>query len=135
VTTLLDDTQIADTLESLPGWTGDSTGLRRELQLDPTKDAELRRQIGIDGEAMGHVPSFEKTNGGTLIVLRTDDAGGVTELDVVMASHISDLAHRLSADEPGVDAVRTDETVAVFRAADNSDEVELPRTNTAMLES
>jgi 4a-hydroxytetrahydrobiopterin dehydratase len=135
VTTLLDDTQIADTLESLPGWTGDSTGLRRELQLDPKKDAELRRQIGIDGEAMGHVPSLEKSKGGTLIVLRTEDAGGVTELDVVMASHISDLAHRLSADEPGVDAVRTGDTVAVFRAADSSDEVELPRTNTAMLES
>jgi 4a-hydroxytetrahydrobiopterin dehydratase len=135
VTTLLDDAQIADTLESLPGWTGDSKGLRRELHLDPKQDAELRRQIGVDGEAMGHLPSFEKSNGGTLVVLRTEAAGGVTELDVMMASHISDLAHRLSADEPGVDAVRTDETVAVFRNADSSDEVELPRTNTAMLES
>jgi len=117
VATLLDETLIADTLESLPGWQADGGRLWRDVHLDTDTDAELRRQIAVDAGAMGHEPSFEEADGGTRIVLRTEDAGGITELDVMMASHISDLVHRLEHSEPGVEAERTDETVAVFRAA------------------
>ena len=118
--TLLDEALISDTLQSLPGWHGDTTRLWRDVTLNATQDAELRRQIGIDAGAMGHDPEFEKSKGGTRIVLSTADEGGVTELDVVMASHISDLVHRLSSAEPGITAVRRDAAVAVFRAGESA---------------
>jgi 4a-hydroxytetrahydrobiopterin dehydratase len=120
VATLLDEALISDTLQSLPGWHGDTTRLWRDVKLEPALDAELRRQIGIDAGAMGHDPSYEKGKGTTRIVLRTADEGGVTEFDVVMASHISDLVHRLSSAEPGVSAVRRDEAVAIFRAGESA---------------
>ena len=140
--TLLDKTLLDDTLESLPGWQTDCDRLWRDVQLDTDTDTdtELRRQIEVDSSAMGHAPTYEDVEGGTRIVLRTEEAGGVTELDVMMASHISDLVHRLESGEPGVEVERRDDSVVVFRAGegatgDEVDEVELARTNTAMLES
>ena len=139
--TLLDETLIADTLESLPGWQGDRTRLWRELHLDAEQDTELRRQIAVDAQAMGHAPTYEQGDGGTRVVLTTAEAGGVTELDVMMASHISDLVHRLEHSEPGVEALREDEVVAIIRPGESAtgeeldDGPELPRTTTAMLEN
>ncbi|MCW2670363.1 MAG: putative pterin-4-alpha-carbinolamine dehydratase [Frankiales bacterium] len=120
MSTLLDDALIADTLESLPGWGGDSTGLWRDVHLDAEQEAEFRRQLDVDAGVMGHAPSYEQADGRTRVVLRTDDAGGVTELDVMLASHISDLLHRLSSDEPGVEALRHDEAVAIFRSGEGA---------------
>jgi len=126
VTTLLEDTLIADTLKSLPGWQGDHTRIWRDVHLDAEQDAELRRQIEVDGESMGHTPSYEQGEGGTRIVLRTEEAGGVTELDVILASHISDLVHRLAAEEPGIDAHRHDESIVIFRAGEGAGGDEQP---------
>ena len=141
--TLLDETLISDTLESLPGWQGDSTRLYRDVHLDPDQEAELRRQLEVDAGAMGHAPTFEAGDGSTRIVLRTTDEGGVTELDIMMASHISDLVHRLSHTEPGVEALRTDEEVVVFRSGQSGtgedpedlEDNEQERANTALFES
>lgn len=135
--TLLDETIIADTLESLPGWQGDSSRLWRELHLEPDTLAELRRQIEVDAGAMAHAPTFE----GDTVVLTTPEQGGVTELDVMMASHISDLVHRLVNSEPGVEALRDDEVVAIIRPGQGAtgDEAEdqplLDRENIALFES
>ena len=107
--TLLDAELVKDTLESLPGWTGDERELRREVKLPPLQDEALRRQVEQDAEAMDHHPEVHRVKGGTVFVLSTRDKGGVTELDVAMASRISDLAHRLKPSEPGVAAVREDE--------------------------
>ena len=139
--TLLDETLIADTLESLPGWQGDRSRLWRDVHLDAEQDTELRRQIAVDASAMGHAPTYEQGDGGTRIVLTTAEAGGVTELDVMMASHISDLVHRLEHSEPGVEALREDEVVAIIRPGESGtgevldEDPELPRKTTAMLES
>jgi 4a-hydroxytetrahydrobiopterin dehydratase len=104
--TLLTDDLIAQTLAALPGWTGDSTSLVRDLHLEPDVNTELRRQVDVDAHSMGHLPAVEDIEGGTRFRLTTEEQGGVTELDVMLASHISDLAHRLSSKEPGIDAVR-----------------------------
>ena len=116
--TLLEDALLADTLHSLPGWSGDRTGIWREVHLSPEADAELRRQVAVDAQAMGHAPVVEQVEGGTRYTLRTEEAGGVTELDIAFASHLSDLAHRMSGAEPGVDAVRQGDPVVVVRSAD-----------------
>lgn len=107
--TLLTDELIAETLTALPGWTSDGTGLVRDLHLPADVNAELRRQVAVDADAMGHQPSVEDLTDGTRFRLSTDSVGGISELDVTMASHISDLAHRLMATEPGIHAVRDDE--------------------------
>ena len=119
--TLLDTALVEDTLSSLPGWSGDATRLWREVHLPPEQDAELRRQVTVDAGAMGHSVGMEPCDGGTRYVLRTDEVGGVSELDVAMASHISDLAHRMSGREPGVDAVRKGDPVVVFRSGESAD--------------
>ena len=111
--TLLDAPLVEETLHALPGWYGDQTELRREVHLPHRLDEQLRRQVDTDAAAMGHAPSVERLPDGTRFVLRTDEVGGVSELDVALASHISDLAHRLRASEPGVEAVRADEVELV----------------------
>lgn len=104
--TLLTDDLVAETLSALPGWTGDATALVREVRLPAEVTTELRRQVDVDAHSMGHLPAVEDIDGGTRFRLCTEESGGVTELDVMLASHISDLAHRLSAAEPGIDAIR-----------------------------
>lgn len=113
--TLLDDTLIADTLLSLPGWQGGSDAITRDVHLTPELDAELQRQIAVDAASMGHKPTIEAIEGGTRFTLRTADVGGVSELDIAFASHISDLAHRLSSTEPGILAVRDGDPVVTVR--------------------
>lgn len=125
--TLLDDTLVIDSLNSLPGWEGDPDRIFREVSLTAEQDAELRRQIDVDAGAMGHLPEIETNDGSTRIVLRTPESGGVTELDIVLASHISDLIHRVCAEEPGVQAEREDESLVVIRpggsASDQEDQL------------
>lgn len=104
--TLLTDDLITETLAALPGWTGDATALVREVHLPAESNTELRRQVDVDAHSMGHLPAVEDIDGGTRFRLTTQEVGGVSELDVMLASHISDLTHRLSASEPGIDAVR-----------------------------
>jgi 4a-hydroxytetrahydrobiopterin dehydratase len=106
--TLLEGPLVDDTLASLPGWAVGENGLWREVHLPTALDAELRREVLADAEAMGHEVQVEKVKGGTRFVLRTPEVGGISELDIVMASRISDVAHRLSEQEPGVNAVRQD---------------------------
>ena len=111
--TLLDAPLVEETLHALPGWYGDETELRREFHLPHRLDEKLRHQVDTDAAAMGHEPTVERLPDGTRFVLRTDEVGGVSELDVALAAHISDLAHRLRASEPGVDAVREDDVELV----------------------
>jgi 4a-hydroxytetrahydrobiopterin dehydratase len=111
--TLLDEPLVDDTLRSLPGWSGDQHALRRDVHLPPDLDEKLRHEVDVDSTAMGHSAEVESIEGGTRFVLTTHDVGGVSELDVALAARISDIAHRLSPGEPGVDAVRRADDVDV----------------------
>jgi pterin-4a-carbinolamine dehydratase len=107
--TLLAAPLVDETLQALPGWHGDQTEIWREVHLPQRLDTVLRQQVEADAAAMGHQPQVEEVDGGTRYALSTPEVGGVSELDVVFASRISDLAHRLRESEPGVEAVRGDE--------------------------
>ena len=112
--TLLDAPLVDETLEALPGWNRGEGEIWRELRLPKALDAQLRKQVTQDAQAMEHEVQVETVKGGTRFVLRTPEVGGVSELDVMLASHISDVVHRLTEaapgvpDEPGVEAVRAD---------------------------
>lgn len=115
--TLLDAELITDTLRSLPGWSGGPDRIWRDLQLTPEQDAELRRQVAVDADRMDHHPQVEPVDGGTRYTLWTHTAGGVTELDISLAAHISDLVHRLTG-APGIHAVRQGAPVVTTRNSD-----------------
>jgi 4a-hydroxytetrahydrobiopterin dehydratase len=107
--TLLDPPLIDDALASLPGWNHGDGEIWREIRLPDELDAELRRKVEESAEAMPHPVQMQRIDGGTRFSLRTEDVGGISELDVYLASRISDLAHQLSEREPGVNAVRQDD--------------------------
>jgi pterin-4a-carbinolamine dehydratase len=115
--TLLDAALLDETLHALPGWYGDQAGIWREVHLPHRLDEQLRRRVDADAAAMGHAPEVRHVEGSTRFALRTSEVGGVSELDIALAAHISDLAHRLRPSEPGVHAVRAD---AVELVADES---------------
>lgn len=112
--TLLDAELITDTLHSLPGWQGGPDQIWRDLQLTHEQAVELRRQVAVDADGMDHHPVVDEVDGGLRFTLWTHSAGGVTELDVSLASHISDLAHRLTGAE-GIHAVRAGDPVVITR--------------------
>jgi len=117
--TPIEEPLLEKTLEALPGWQGSTDRIWREVHLPADLDAELRHQVEVDATALGHLPQVEAVEGGTRFTLTTQEVGAVSELDVALASHISDLAWRLTKDapvpdEPGVHAVRTDDAEVVI---------------------
>jgi 4a-hydroxytetrahydrobiopterin dehydratase len=116
MSTLLDEALVADSLLSLPGWEGDAHLIWRDVTLPATLDAELRRQVAVDADAMNHHPEVEKVDRGTRFTLWTHSDGGVTELDITLAAHISDLIHRIDEGQPGIAAVRPGDAVVTFRS-------------------
>lgn len=98
--TLLEPPLVDDTLKALPGWSCDGTRIWRDVQLPEDLDAELRRQVDVDATAMGHLPEVARVDTGTRYALTTAEVGGVSELDVALAAHISDLLRRLAPRRP-----------------------------------
>jgi 4a-hydroxytetrahydrobiopterin dehydratase len=87
--TLLDDHLVTDALHGLHGWTGDSARISRTVD---TADADaLVAAVGEAADAMDHHPVVERDGDAVTFVLWTHSAGGVTELDIALASRIDDL--------------------------------------------
>ena len=87
--TLLDDRLVAGAMENLDDWTGDAERISRTLQV---KDAEgLIAAVCEAADAMDHHPQIERNGDEITFVLWTHSAGGVTELDIALASRINDL--------------------------------------------
>lgn len=107
-----------DTLRSLPGWQGGTDRIWREVHLDDGTVREFRREVEVSATTMAHPVEVEEAADGCRVALSTPEDGGVTELDIAMASRISDIAHRLAPSEPGVTAVRQDEVELVVGQAD-----------------
>ena len=100
---------VDDALEALPGWEGDTESIAREVALAPEHAEQLVARVAEDAGARGHEPLVERVEGGARFVLTTSEVGGVSELDIALASRISDLAHQLDEGTRGVEAVRQDE--------------------------
>ncbi len=107
--TLLDDALVKDSLEALPGWQGTPERLLRTVHLSPEQDAQLREQVAETADAMDHHPVVEPDGDGTRFVLSTHSKGGVTELDITLASRINDLLHHITGERPDVAAESRDD--------------------------
>ena len=82
--------EIDQQLRDLPGWTGDTSALRRTVQFPDFPTAILAvRQVADVAEQMNHHPDMDIRWRTVTFTLTTHSAGGVTQLDVEMAHRIS----------------------------------------------
>jgi 4a-hydroxytetrahydrobiopterin dehydratase len=91
MTDLLTPDAVGAALESLPGWTGDTSALRREARVPDARHDELVDAVMATADAMDHHPEVERGGGTVTFTLTTHSAGGVTALDVELAAQIDEV--------------------------------------------
>ena len=80
--------QLAEALDTLPAWSGDTSRISRTARLD---DA-LRRAVDEAADALDHHPVLEELpDGTTRLVLWTHVRDAVTDLDVALAVRLDAL--------------------------------------------
>jgi 4a-hydroxytetrahydrobiopterin dehydratase len=82
---------VDSSLEALPHWSGDSTGIARTVEASPDDQTTFLASLAESATAMDHHPDVEHVGPDLRIVLTTHSAGGVTSQDIAMASVIEDL--------------------------------------------
>ena|SRR5438270_7242313 len=87
--TLLDDRLVADALGGLHEWTGGPHRISRTVTVEDT-DA-LLAAVTEAADSLDHHPEVSRDGGAVTFTLWTHSAGGVTELDIALASRIDDL--------------------------------------------
>jgi 4a-hydroxytetrahydrobiopterin dehydratase len=85
----LSDTEVQQRLAELPGWTLDEGALHRELVFSDFSEAwGFMSRVALEAEHLGHHPDWCNSYNRVIVQLSTHDAGGITELDFALASHI-----------------------------------------------
>ena len=87
--TLLDDRLVADAMGNLHEWTGDAQRISRTVTVDDPE--ALLAAVAESADAMDHHPEVSRDGTAVTFTLWTHSEGGVTELDIALASHIDDL--------------------------------------------
>ncbi|GAA2194435.1 DUF2267 domain-containing protein [Micromonospora lupini] len=97
-TPTLDEAQLRAALDDLPYWAGDSAGLYRVIALPPDNLDRVLARLDRLRQDTGRAPSIGRP-GGTAAVLtvRTNQADGVTALDVDLAHAIDDAIDEVGA--------------------------------------
>ncbi len=88
----LDPAELHTALAELPGWTGDTSGLHRSVEL-PSFPAAVRAVVAVAdvAEELDHHPDVDLRWRTLVFHLSTHSVGGVTERDLVLARRIDDL--------------------------------------------
>lgn len=90
---LLNETEIADALGSLPGWEHDGERITKDYSFASFMDAiGFINRIAAAADAADHHPDLENHYTKVKVSLRSWDAGGVTRRDVRLAAQIEALA-------------------------------------------
>ena len=78
----------------LPGWQVVEAKLHRKFVFaDFTRAFGFMAAVATVAEKMDHHPEWANVYSRVTVDLTTHDAGGITDLDVQLARHMSDLAH------------------------------------------
>jgi 4a-hydroxytetrahydrobiopterin dehydratase len=94
----LDDAEIQRALADLPSWTIADGKLHREYRFaDFVTAFGFMASMALVAEAMNHHPEWFNVYGTVRIDLVTHDAGGITELDLKLATRMEALAQTLGA--------------------------------------
>jgi 4a-hydroxytetrahydrobiopterin dehydratase len=108
VPTLLDEHLLRDSLGALVGWSGTTDRLERTVTLPADQDAELRARVQEASDSLDHHAVIDSSGEGTRFALWTHSEGGVTELDIALASRISDLLRQVTGDPKPIGRPRQD---------------------------
>lgn len=89
----LEPAELAAALAGLPAWTLHEGKLRRERRfVDFSQAWGFMSRVALLAEAMDHHPEWTNVWNRVTIDLTTHDAGGVTRLDVELATKIDGIA-------------------------------------------
>jgi 4a-hydroxytetrahydrobiopterin dehydratase len=94
--TRLDDHLVSDALGALTDWEGDSERITRSVSLDRSAQDRLLAEVQQAADAMDHHPEVSRDDSAVRFTLWTHSEGGVTELDIALASRIDDLVLKAS---------------------------------------
>ncbi|MDQ1700528.1 MAG: 4a-hydroxytetrahydrobiopterin dehydratase [Frankiaceae bacterium] len=87
--TLLDDRLVTDALRGLEEWTGGPESIRRTVTVEDTEG--LLAAVSETADSLNHHPDITRDGNAVTFTLSTHSEGGVTELDIALASRIDDL--------------------------------------------
>lgn len=96
--TLLDEHLVADSLTALTEWSGDTSRIARTVALPPGQIEQLVAEVAVAADALDHHPVVDRDPGRATFTLWTHSEGGVTELDIALASRIDDLVLKASGE-------------------------------------
>ena len=93
MTMKLNDTDIADRLNSVQGWELVDGKLHRDYKFGNFVQAfAFMTGAAIEAEKMNHHPEWFNVYNKVVVDLVTHDAGGITELDFTLAERMNELA-------------------------------------------
>jgi 4a-hydroxytetrahydrobiopterin dehydratase len=85
----LTDDELTEALATLPSWSVVDGKLHRDIVLADFAEAfGLMAQVAVWAERLNHHPEWSNVYNRVTIDLMTHDAGGLTELDVSLASRV-----------------------------------------------
>jgi 4a-hydroxytetrahydrobiopterin dehydratase len=89
----LDPDVLADALSALTDWSGTEERIARRVTLPEPALTEVLARVREAADAMDHHPRVTRSEGSATFTLWTHSEGGVTELDIALASRIDDLVN------------------------------------------
>lgn len=91
--TLLSPDALNTALGNLPGWSIEQGKLHRQFQFPSFVEAfGFMSSVALVAESMGHHPEWFNVYNRVTVDLTTHDAGGITDLDVKLASKMNELS-------------------------------------------
>lgn len=84
--------EVSAALEVLPGWTGDTERVERQLVLRREDADALRAEVAAYADEVDHHPVVTQDEGALTFTVWTHSAGGVTRKDIALAKAISERA-------------------------------------------
>jgi 4a-hydroxytetrahydrobiopterin dehydratase len=94
---LLTAAEVSAALAVLPGWTGDTERIERQLVLSREDADALRAEVAAYANEVNHHPVVTQDDGALTFTVWTHSAGGVTRYDIALAKAISERAAQYAA--------------------------------------
>lgn len=90
---LLDDAEVSAALKKMPDWEVEGKSIERTVEFEEFMEAiDFVNLVAEVAEDSQHHPEIDIRFSQVVLRLRTEDAGGITELDIEMAHRIDNLA-------------------------------------------
>lgn len=95
MSTVLNDSEVEQALQNLPGWSKRDNSIQRVLQFNDFITAmKFVNEIAVVAESANHHPDICVSYNKVTLTLLSHDSGGVTQRDTRMALKINEVAGR-----------------------------------------